>query len=81
VAPAAKQQLLREALDMLSRVTQLSHDQPVRASWAWFDIAKVRSTLQDPEASIEDALTRALILNPSEPQFHEWREQRAARPK
>jgi len=81
VSPVAKQQLLREALDMLSRVTQLSHDQPVRASWAWFDIAKVRATLQDPEASIEDALTRAVTLNPSEPQFQEWREQRAARPK
>ena len=51
--------------------------QPVRASWAWFDIAKVRAFLQDPEASIEDALSRALQLNPGEPQFHDWGQQRA----
>lgn len=79
VAPAAKQQLLREALDMLARVIELSHDQPVRASWAWFDAAKVRASLRDPEVSIEDALIRALKLNPGEPQFSEWQEQRASR--
>jgi ATP-dependent DNA helicase RecG len=81
VAPAARQQLLREALDMLARVTELTHDQPVRASWAWFEIARVRASLQEPEASIEDALTRALQLYPGEPQFQEWRQQRAARPR
>jgi ATP-dependent DNA helicase RecG len=79
VAPAARQQLLREALDMLARVTELTHDDAVRASWAWFDIARVRVSLQDPEASIEDALDRAIQLNPREPQFADWRQQRAPR--
>ncbi|HEX4417099.1 MAG TPA: ATP-binding protein [Kofleriaceae bacterium] len=81
LGPAARQQLLREALDMLIRVTELSVDQPVRAAWAWFDIAKARASLQDPEASIEDALNRALQLNPTEPQFHDWRRQRAGKPR
>lgn len=53
------------------------HHRQGRTSWAWFDIAKVRASLQDPEASIEDALARAIHLNPSEPQFHEWQQQHA----
>jgi ATP-dependent DNA helicase RecG len=80
VGSAARQQLLREGLDMLARVTELTHDQPVRASWAWFDSAKGRALLQEPETSIEDALTRALDLNPGEQAFHEWRQQRASGP-
>jgi hypothetical protein len=80
VAPAAKQQLLRESLDMLARVTELTRDQPVRAAWAWFDIAKVRELLQEPRASIEEAVARAIDLNPGEPKFQKWRQQRASRP-
>lgn len=66
---------------MLARVTELSHDQPVRDAWAWFDIAKVRELLQEPNASIEEAVARAIDLNPSEPTFHEWRQRRAPKPK
>ena len=81
VAPAARQQLLRESLDMLARVTELTHDQPVRAAGAWFDIAKVRELLQEPRASIEDAVARAVDLHPGDPKFHEWWQQRASKPK
>ncbi|HET7502502.1 MAG TPA: RNA-binding domain-containing protein [Kofleriaceae bacterium] len=76
VGPTARQQLLREAQDLLARVTELSHDQPLRAASAWFDIAKVRASLQAPEASIQDAATRALRLNPGDPEIEEWRRQR-----
>ncbi|MBK9030306.1 MAG: hypothetical protein IPL61_03025 [Myxococcales bacterium] len=48
---------------------ELAHDQPVRASHAWFDIARVRSDLGQPEAAIEEARSRAVTLNPTEPRF------------
>jgi hypothetical protein len=61
--------LLREVLEALVRVTELTRDQPVRASHAWFDIAQARSELGLADAAIEEARARAVALNPSEPRF------------
>ena len=37
---------------MLARVTELTHDQPVRAAWAWFDIAEIRELVKSNSSDI-----------------------------
>lgn len=73
-----QRQLRREAVDLLERVVQLSGDQKLRAAWAWFDLAQARAGLGAPEASVADALERAIALDPGEDRFRQWKPQRPA---
>ena len=68
----ARRVLLRDALEILARVIELAPDQPTRAAWAWFDTAKIRDELGEPQAAAREALDRAIKLHPDEPRFHRW---------
>lgn len=70
----ARQTLLRDALDLLIRVTELAGDQRVRAAWAWFDIARARDLLKEPKAAVRVAIERAISLLPGESRFLDWRD-------
>jgi ATP-dependent DNA helicase RecG len=73
-----QRQLRREAVDLLERVVRLSGDQKLRAAWAWFDLAQARAGLGEPDASVTDALDRAIALDPGEERFRQWKQQRAS---
>jgi len=65
--------LRREAVTLLERVLQLAADQRTRTAWAWFDLARARAGLREPEARIQDALDHAIALDPDEPRFRTWK--------
>ncbi len=75
-----QRRLRRESLDLLERVLQLGADSRVRVAWVWFDLARTRAWLQEPEASVQDALERAITLDPGEDRFKRWQQQHAAKP-
>ncbi len=77
----ARRLLLRDALETLARVIELAPDQPMRTGWAWFDTAKIRDELGEPDAAVRAALDRALKLNPDEARFRDWRPDARPRPK
>jgi ATP-dependent DNA helicase RecG len=72
-AADVSRRLYREAEQLLSRVIQLATDQPIRAAWAWFDIAKTRKALKEPEGSIVEAVDKAIRLLPDESRFTSWK--------
>ncbi len=68
--PATRQQLNREAAELLHRAIQLTSD-PVREAWCWFELAGVLNWLRDPKSQVEEAYLRALAIRPNEPRFRE----------
>jgi ATP-dependent DNA helicase RecG len=68
--------LNREAKQLLERVVQLAVDQPVRSAWAWYDLARVRAVLGEPDASVDDAIDRAISILPDVTLFHDWKADR-----
>jgi ATP-dependent DNA helicase RecG len=72
-AADVRRRLDREAKQLLERVIQLAADQPTRAAWAWFDLAKTRLQLGDPESVVVEAVDRAIRLLPEEARFRDWR--------
>lgn len=71
-APQVKRKLYQEAAAILRRVIALAGDQPTRAAWAWFDLAKTLDWLRAPETDVRDACDKAIKLDPTQAQFREW---------
>ncbi len=67
----ARGQLNREAAELIRRVIPLAPT-PVRAAWAWFDLARVLHWLRMPAAEVRKACERAVALLPAELRFVEW---------
>ena len=65
--------LRREAEQLLERVIQLAVDQPARAGWAAFDLARVRAALGKPDGQVMEAIERAMRLLPNEARFGRWK--------
>lgn len=64
----ARKRLLRDAHDMLKRVTQL--DAPAsRHAWAWFNLGETLRRLRAPRQQIVAALEQAVQLDPHEGRF------------
>lgn len=64
----ARLRLLRDARDMLQRVTQL--DAPAaRHAWAWSDVAEALRRLRAPRQEVVGALEQAVRLQPHEARF------------
>lgn len=74
--PDVQRLLRREVAELLARVLQLAGDQRLRAAWAWFDLAQTRAGLGEPSASVEEALDRAIALDPGEERFRQWKQRR-----
>jgi len=74
----ARRSLNRDAAELLRRVIQLT-DQPIRAAWAWFDLARALANLRAPETEIRAACAKAIELVPGESRFQSWLEQRLTR--
>ncbi len=75
-SPAADDVLLllrREAVALLERVLQLAAGQRTRTAWAWFDLARARAGLREPDARVQEALDHAITLDPEEPRFRTWK--------
>jgi len=70
----AKRRLNEEARNLLRRVIQLA-DHPVRAAWAWSDLARCLSFLDAPRSEVLEAYEKAIELAPDEPRFREWKQQ------
>jgi ATP-dependent DNA helicase RecG len=68
----AKRRLNEEAKNLLRRVIQLA-DHPVRAAWAWSDLAKCLSFVDAPGSEVLEAYQKAIELAPEEPRFKEWK--------
>lgn len=64
--------LRRDAVALLERVLQLAVGQRTRSAWAWFDLARARAGLREPPARIQDAIDRAIALDPDELRFRSW---------
>ena len=77
-AEDVQRRLRREALELLERVLQLGSDSRVRLARVWFDLAQARAWLGDPEASVHNALARAIALEPDEARFQQWKQQRSS---
>lgn len=72
--PSDAQRLLRrDAIALLERVLQLAAGQRQRSAHAWFDIARARDGLGEPELRVQEALDHALALDPDQPRFHTWK--------
>jgi ATP-dependent DNA helicase RecG len=72
-----RRRLNREAEELLRRVLSLAAEQPTRAAWAWFDLARVMARLKEPETEVRQACKRAIELEPGEERFREWLSNRA----
>jgi ATP-dependent DNA helicase RecG len=59
-----------EAAELLHRAIQIA-DSPIRASWCWFDLAKVYQWLRKPNDEIEKAFLNARVANPGESIFEQ----------
>jgi len=64
----ARVRLLREARQMLERVLQMDAP-PTRRAWAWFDLGRVLTSLDEPASEARRAFEEALALLPAEPRF------------
>jgi len=73
----AKRRFNREAAELLRRVTALAVDQPTRAAWAWFDLARTLAQLGEPESVVRSTCETAIALQPQEERFKEWLTRRA----
>lgn len=62
IGRSAKKTLNREAATILRRVISLSNEQPLRAAWAWFDLARTLQWLREPSAEIRTAIEKAKTL-------------------
>lgn len=62
--------LYREALEMLRRVIQLTDDN-VRKAWCWYDTARLLNWMRAPYSEIEAAYQKAQSLLPFEKRFKE----------
>lgn len=69
----AKKRLNEETRDLLRRVIQLA-DHPMRAAWAWSDLAGCLSYLKAPRSEVAEAYDRAIELAPDESRFKEWKQ-------
>jgi len=70
----AKRRLNEEARNLLRRVIQLA-DHPMRAAWAWSDLARCLTFLDAPRYEVMEAYEKAIELAPDEPRFKEWKQQ------
>ena len=66
----AKRRLNEETRDLLRRAIQLA-DHPMRAAWAWFDLAGCLSYLKAPRSEVAQAYEKAIELAPDEARFRE----------
>lgn len=73
-----QRRLRRESTEMLERVLQLRPDSR-RIAWVWFDLARARDWLNEPETSVQDAIDRAIALEPDEQRFQQWKQARPPR--
>ncbi len=69
----AKRRLNGEALSLIRRVVQLSHDQPVRRAWAYYDLAKLLKYLKSPTSEIAFEIDSAIEAMPNEYRFQDWK--------
>lgn len=65
----AKKKLNQEAAMILRRVLSLSNDQPQRAAWAWFDLARTLQWLGEPSSEIRMAIEKAKALGSADPRL------------
>lgn len=70
----AKRRLNEQAVALLRRVIQLAADQPKRAAWAWFDLARTLMWLHAPASEVKDACRKAIALDPAQDKFRAWLE-------
>jgi len=70
----ARRKLTREAVELLHRAIQLA-DNPLRAAWAWVNLARQLYFLHAPASEIREAYQRALALAPEEERFRKWFEE------
>lgn len=66
---AAKKNLNQDAATILRRVLSLSNDQPLRAAWAWFDLARTLQWLGEPSVEIRTAIEKAKALGNVDPRL------------
>jgi ATP-dependent DNA helicase RecG len=78
-APDVKRRLNEEAAALLRRVIALAADQPTRAAWAWFDLARTLAWLRAPESEVVRACERAVALDPTQDKFRAWLDARRGR--
>jgi len=64
---AVKRRLSQEAVQILRRVVAISVDQPLRAAWAWFDMAKTLRWLGEPSTEVRSAIEQAKTLGGADP--------------
>jgi ATP-dependent DNA helicase RecG len=64
----ARQRLLRDAEEMLQRVTQLPAPE-LRHAWAWLDLAYVLRRIGAPHSEVRQALVTACQLAPNDGKF------------
>jgi ATP-dependent DNA helicase RecG len=68
-APTTRKNLNREAAAILRRVVALSADQPLRAAWAWFDLARTLQWAGSSDSEIRTAIEKAQNLGNTDPQL------------
>jgi len=74
VERTTQKRLNQEAAELLRRAVQLA-DNPLRAAWAWCDLAHALSHVKAPESEIREAYGKAIELAPEESRFREWRDE------
>ena len=76
---ATYKRLLREAQELLERVTQMDADR-TRHAWAWRDLARAKSWQRHPRSEVAAAYEKALELLPNEAlfqkEFSRWQKQK-----